>query len=252
MDMNEVDRMNRALVGVVEHGGVPIWISIVFKAKDGWSGREETPYPKPKRDEDEDGSIEDDDDDDDEVKVEQIMYAVCGTEGTMALSGWLFQELVRKPTRKSAAKGKLGSSPADLLNVSTWEWCTDAVVWREEMYVGADCASLKEMQLQDVPVKMQEFVAMPPPWRRLRGDRMVRYGDGGESELCFPLLFAPDLGLSPQRRGRLCEALLVLARKSKDYQPKQKHVQDIVDPDLCPMLLPNWKQGNASRGNICV
>jgi hypothetical protein len=165
----------------------------------------------------------------------QIMFVTSANAQQLLVQGWLFDELMMRPNVES-----------DLLSVRTWSWCFDEVVSRS-CFVGQGRAKLEVVPLEQVPQKQVAFVEAPPVWHRLRGDREVRFGDGGHSLLVFPLLFAPRLFLSPERRMRLVHGLSDVARKTGDYQPKQKHVQDIIDPDLCPQLIDSWKEKRLSE-----
>jgi hypothetical protein len=218
--MSHDQGMQLACVTQAQYGGAPTWLRIRWGVKDRWKGREGTPTRLDDAGDAGDGE-------------EQLMLAVSGNQDGLWLSGWLFDEPVLKPTSKTC----------DLLDTRTWDWVRGALVWRDSV-----CVEDARVEFADtIPPALLALAKELPSFCRLRGDRQLLFGDGGETWLAFPLLFARDLGLSPARRSQLVQGLLALAKRTGDYQPKQKHVQDIIDPDLCPQLIPDWKQRRATE-----
>ncbi len=213
--------MTVACLSQAQWGGAGVWLRIRWEVKDRWATNS-------------DGRDSRDDEFAEEALV-QRMFAIDGDMEQRWLKGWLFDEDVLKPTVDS-----------DLLDTGTWEWFRQCgVVFRHHLPVPEGDARVDF--LADIPPDMAALVATPPGHCRVRGDRHLRYGDGGSTRLAFPLLFARDLGLSPARHAKLVQGLLSLASNTADFQPKAKHVQDIIDPDLCPQLVPDWRQQRAAE-----
>jgi len=81
---------------------------------------------------------------------------------------------------------------------------------------------------------MKNFVA--PSFFRLSGDNCIYYGDGGRSNLFYPIYYHPKLGISDNTREKLFELLQELNKKRNDVQPNGI-TEDIIDPDLNPYIL---------------
>eukprot|EP01113_Clastostelium_recurvatum_P037643 TRINITY_DN5528_c0_g1_i1.p1 TRINITY_DN5528_c0_g1~~TRINITY_DN5528_c0_g1_i1.p1 ORF type:complete len:633 (+),score=92.22 TRINITY_DN5528_c0_g1_i1:211-2109(+) len=76
----------------------------------------------------------------------------------------------------------------------------------------------------------------PPPFWRVLGDWPLYFGDGGEAGMMFPIWVHPNLSVDVDVRKRLLASFLSLNEQQKDKQ-HESPVEDIVDPDLCPMKL---------------
>ncbi|CAF3529034.1 unnamed protein product [Rotaria sp. Silwood1] len=82
--------------------------------------------------------------------------------------------------------------------------------------------------------EIDESTIEKPDFYRLHGDRNVRFGDGGEAFLVYPVWIHKQLPVSESRRKRLLSVLYKLNEERKDFHPSPSPVEDIIDPDLLP------------------
>jgi hypothetical protein len=71
---------------------------------------------------------------------------------------------------------------------------------------------------------------------RVMKDQAVSFGDGGYSQLCYPIFVSDSLDLQEGCKSKLVQKLLELNAKQKDFQ-QNTPVQDIIDPDIRPWIL---------------
>jgi hypothetical protein len=89
-----------------------------------------------------------------------------------------------------------------------------------------------------------------PLWHRIISDRTVTYGDGGESDLHFPVLASgAALTLSSIKRTQLVDELHKLGEERGDYHEREP-VLDIIDPALHALLLPIADADDTSVGAL--
>ncbi|OMJ87470.1 hypothetical protein SteCoe_10801 [Stentor coeruleus] len=86
----------------------------------------------------------------------------------------------------------------------------------------------------------------PSEFGKIGCDKFVRYGDGGESWLIYPLYFAEELPLSDQFRQSLVEKLNEIGEARQDWH-EECPVLDIIDPDLAPNYYYSSGQDNISE-----
>eukprot|EP01113_Clastostelium_recurvatum_P001134 TRINITY_DN10470_c0_g3_i1.p1 TRINITY_DN10470_c0_g3~~TRINITY_DN10470_c0_g3_i1.p1 ORF type:complete len:622 (+),score=111.44 TRINITY_DN10470_c0_g3_i1:136-1866(+) len=87
---------------------------------------------------------------------------------------------------------------------------------------------------------IQMFYLHPPTIFRVHRDHKVKYGDGGRDNLFYPIWVTESLeGMKEFRRRRVVGALHQLCNQRQDYQ-LPRPVQDIIDPDLFPQILPDY------------
>ena len=77
-----------------------------------------------------------------------------------------------------------------------------------------------------------------PDFYRLHGDRDVKYGDGGQNFLVYPVWIHEQLPVKEARRKRLLHALHQLNIQRQDVHASPSPVEDIIDPDLLPQRPP--------------
>ena len=122
-----------------------------------------------------------------------------------------------------------------LLDLDAWQF-HKTVVFRRGMKVSKERAKLVMIEEDEALKRQTERF-----FSRIRGDRTLYYGDGGRSNVFYPVYFAKKLPVKERTRKALVEGLRALGSKTKDFHRNAKHVQDIIDPDLCAFLIDDWK-----------
>ncbi|CAF1106342.1 unnamed protein product [Didymodactylos carnosus] len=90
-----------------------------------------------------------------------------------------------------------------------------------------------------------DFIRQKGEIYRICGDRQVEYGDGGQSDLVYPIWINERLSFPEHRRQRLTRRLLELNEQRQDFHPEPSPVEDIIDPDLLacrPMNTRSWTE----------
>ncbi len=97
----------------------------------------------------------------------------------------------------------------------------------------------------DVAVEFDRFTAagLPLLFNGVMGDNLFEYGDGGHSDLRYPVLEALPLGF--QGRLELRDLLHRLSQARNDRHVNEP-VIDIIDPNLHPLRLPPPSDGDSS------
>jgi len=90
----------------------------------------------------------------------------------------------------------------------------------------------------DQHIVMEQLMKQIPSFFRAASDRVVNYGDGGQSTLLYPIYWTPCLSLPSNTRNRLARELLLLSKARRDHHSGVP-VEDFVDPDLGPWVLGN-------------
>ena len=88
---------------------------------------------------------------------------------------------------------------------------------------------INENWLIDPDEDIDESAIEKPDFYRLAGDRDVKFGDGGEAFLVYPVWIHERLPVSESRRQRLLDFFYKLNEKQKDFHPHPSPVQDIID-----------------------
>jgi hypothetical protein len=89
-----------------------------------------------------------------------------------------------------------------------------------------------------------------PLWHKICCDRSVTYGDGGFSDLKFPVLASGSaLALSAAKRTALVDELHKLGEERGDYHEREP-VLDIIDPALHALLLGIANADDTSVGSL--
>ena len=86
--------------------------------------------------------------------------------------------------------------------------------------------------LIDPDEQIDETIIDKPDFYRLRGDRFIEFGDGGEAFLIYPVWIHEHLPVSESCRKRLLNILYQLNQERQDFHPSPSPVEDIIDPDL--------------------
>lgn len=117
------------------------------------------------------------------------------------------------------------------------EKCSDYINMKYDAKQMQDCWVCKwipidPLWLVDLSEEIDETTINKPDFYRLHGDREVRYGDGGEDFLVYPVWIQEQLPISRTRRQRLLDFFHELNNQRKDFHEHPSPVEDIIDPDL--------------------